>query len=83
MRPAASGFVVVAVVVEHMSSANTRLEDNGECTGKSMELLWRVEIAAEAQDQLVYVWYPIVQYTTSEREFVWALVSSERRFQSS
>lgn len=30
-----------------------------------------------------YVLYPIVQYTTFEREFAWALGSSEPRFQSS
>jgi hypothetical protein len=67
LRPAASGL---GVVVEHMNNANMRLEDSGECTGRNMALLWRVGIAVEAQDQLVYVLYPIVQYTTFEREFV-------------
>jgi hypothetical protein len=66
LKPAASGL---GVVVGHMNNVNKRLEDSGECIGRNMELLWRVEIAAEAQDQLVYVLYPIVQYTTFEREF--------------
>jgi hypothetical protein len=66
-----------------MNNANMRLEDSGECTGRNMALLWRVGIAVEAQDQLVYVLYPIVQYTTFEREFAWALASLEPHFQSS